>query len=85
METYMIIAGAAFGLGIIILLLRNTNALKKLALSGVGGIAAFGAVNLSGIFTGVSLVPNLWTICTAIILGLPGVIGMMFVKLILKV
>jgi ABC-type transporter Mla maintaining outer membrane lipid asymmetry permease subunit MlaE len=85
METYIIIAVAAFGCGIVILLLRNTNALKRLALSSVGGLAAFGTVNLTGLLTGVSLVPNLWTICTAIFLGLPGVVCMMFLKLILKV
>jgi hypothetical protein len=85
METFIIIAAAAFGCGIVILLLRNTSALKKLALSGAGGLVAFGTVNLAGLLTGISLVPNLWTICTAIFLGLPGVVGMMFIKVILKV
>lgn len=85
METYIIIAAAAFGCGIVILLLRNVSALKRWALSAVGGLAAFGVVNLTGLLTGVSIVPNLWTVCTAVILGLPGIVGMMFVKLIFKI
>jgi hypothetical protein len=85
MDTYLIIAVAALGCGLVLILMRNAGAVKKLAISGVGGIAAFGAVNLAGIFTGVSLVLNVWTVCTAILLGLPGVVGMMFLKLILKV
>lgn len=86
MDTYYIaIAALAFGCGLIILLFRNTAFLKKFTLSSVGGLLAFGAVNLTGLFTGVSLVANLWTICTAILLGLPGVVGLMFMKIILNV
>ena len=85
METYLIIAAVAFGCGVVVLLLRNTNAVKKLGLSAAGGLAAFGTVNLTGMFTGVSLAFNLWTFCTAVFLGLPGVVCMLFIKLILGV
>jgi hypothetical protein len=85
MGTYIIIAGAAFACALIILMMRNARAFKKFAISSVGGLAAFGTVNLTGMLTGISLVPNLWTICIAVFLGLPGVIGMMFLKLILMV
>lgn len=85
METYLIIAAAAFGCGIVILLLRNPAALKRFAASAAGGLAAFAAVDLTGTLTGITLVPNLWTVCAAIILGLPGVVTMLFLKLIFSV
>lgn len=69
-----------------VMLFRNTRALGRLALSAAGGLAAFGAVNFTGFLTGsaaLGLAPNLWTLGTAVVLGIPGVTGMMFVRWIL--
>ena len=43
------------------------------------------AVCWSGSFTGIVLSPNLFTVGTATLLGLPGVISLLFVKLIFGV
>jgi hypothetical protein len=85
METYLIIAAAAFGCGIVILLLRNPAGLKRFAASAAGGVAAFAAVDLTGALTGIALVPNLWTVCTAVVLGLPGVVTMLLLRLMFSV
>ena len=85
MDTIVILAAASILCVLLIVLLRNTGAWKRLAVNGLGGLAAFGVVNLTGLATGISLVPNLWTIGSAVLLGIPGIVGLMFVKLILHV
>jgi len=52
--------------------------------SALQGIAAMCAVNLTGLFTGVTLAVNWYTISSFIVLGLPGVIGALVLKLIIK-
>lgn len=81
MQDYIVVAIGACLFGLILITLRRSGALKKIALSTLGGLAALGAVNLSGMMTGISLALNLWTFATAVILGLPGVVGMLFLKL----
>ena len=85
MKETIIIAVAACVCGLIIMLIRRAGAAKKLALGGIGGLAALGTVNLTGMLTGITLAPNLWTLGAAVLLGLPGVVGMLFVKLVLMV
>lgn len=85
MQTTVIVAVAAVACGLIIMLLRNKRALGHLALNSAGGLAAFGVVNLTGMLTGVSLIPNLWTIAIAVLMGLPGVVCLLFLKIILVV
>ena len=85
MDTIVILAVASVVCVGLIVMLRNTGAWKSLAVNGLGGLAAFGVVNLTGLATGISLVPNLWTIGSAALLGIPGIVGLMFIKLILHV
>jgi hypothetical protein len=85
METYLVIAAAAFGCGLVILLLRSPSALKRFALGAAGGLAALGAVDVLAAATGVALAPNIFTVCAAAVFGLPGVVAMLFAKLILAV
>lgn len=83
MKQYIILAAAACAVGVLILLIRAPGAAKKALAGAAGGLAAFGAVNLTGMLTGVSLAANLWTIGVSLVLGIPGVVGMMFLKLIM--
>jgi inhibitor of the pro-sigma K processing machinery len=82
MQEYVILAIVAIFLGVAIILLRNSKLIKKLALSGLGGFVALGAVNLTAALTGVSLAVNVWTACVAVFLGLPGIVALMFLKII---
>ncbi|ADU26234.1 pro-sigmaK processing inhibitor BofA family protein [Ethanoligenens harbinense] len=81
---YLLYGGIAVLCGLLILLLRNPRALGKWALGGVGGCVALWAVNAAGAFTGVSVACNLWTVGAAIVLGLPGVVSLFFLKLLLR-
>lgn len=88
MKDIILLAVAAVLCLMAVALFRNIRALRRLALSAAGGLAAFGAVNLTGFLTGAAalgLTPNLWTIGTAVLLGIPGVTGLMFVRWILGV
>ncbi len=63
---------------------KNEKGATSFALSALQGIAAMCAVNLTGLFTGVTLAVNWYTISSFIILGLPGVIGALVLKLIIN-
>lgn len=82
MKTYLILAAAACVCGLLLIMLRNSKAAKSLALNGVAGFAAMGTVNLLAGVSGVGLAVNVWTLLTAALLGLPGVTGMMFLRLL---
>ena len=64
---------------------RSRHFLRSLCFSALTGNAALLAVCWSGSFTGIALSPNLFTVGTATLLGLPGVISLLFVKLIFGV
>lgn len=54
----------------------------RLAGSGAQGICALAAVNIAGAFTGVSLGLNLFSGLCCLVLGIPGVVMMLILKLI---
>lgn len=85
MGRYLLYGGLAVLCGLVILLLRNPRTLRKWAAGGVVGCLALWAANVAGALTGVSVAYNLWTIGTAIFLGLPGVIGLFVLKLLLQI
>ncbi|MFT8888817.1 MAG: pro-sigmaK processing inhibitor BofA family protein [Ethanoligenens sp.] len=81
---YLLYGGIAILCGLLILLLRNPRVLGRWVVGGIGGCVALWAVNAAGVFTGVSVAYNLWTVGAAVVLGLPGVVGLFFLKLLLR-
>lgn len=53
--------------------------------SAVAGVAALGAVNVLAPFTGVGLALNWFTSFMAVVLGVPGVISLLVMRLLLRV
>lgn len=53
--------------------------------SGVQGLCALAAVNVTGAFTGVSLGLNLFSGACCVVLGIPGVIALLIEKIILGI
>jgi pro-sigmaK processing inhibitor BofA len=82
---YIIIAIAACVCGFLILLLRSSKTAKGLAINSIAGFAALGVVNLTALITGTYIAVNVWTIIISAVLGLPGVTGMMFLKILWKI
>lgn len=74
--------GAVIAIAVGIALFRSGRPVRRLAGSGAQGICALAAVNVAGAFTGVSLGLNLFSGLCCLVLGIPGVITMLLLKLI---
>lgn len=79
----------ALGIGaaliILIALFRTQKPIRSLLGSGIQGICALAAVNVAGAFTGISLGLNLFSGLCCVVLGIPGVISLLLLKLIMNV
>lgn len=71
---------AALTLAVFVALVRGGRPLRTALSSGVQGIGALLAVNVAGIFTGVSLGVNAFTALCCAVLGAPGVVALLVLK-----
>ncbi|CDZ23834.1 putative membrane protein [[Clostridium] cellulosi] len=82
METYLIIAAVALLCGIAIAIIRNPGILKKIIASSATGLMTLAVIDLTYAFTGIYIAVSVWTLAVAALLGLPGVISLLFLKII---
>ena len=80
MRDTILLAVAACGCAVLLLVLRSSHSARRFALGSLSGFATLGVVNLTALATGVGLSVNLWTLLTAAMLGLPGVTGLLFLR-----
>ena len=66
-------------------LARSKKPMSTALHTGVGGAAALAVVNLTGLMTGVSLSINGLTLIFTVAAGIPGVVLLMFLKLLWRV
>ncbi len=76
------IVGAVMVIAVAAALFRTGKPVRSLAGSGIQGICALAAVNVAGAFTSVSLGLNLFSGLVCLVLGIPGVIGLLLLKLL---
>ena len=76
------ILGGSGVLALLITLLVSGRPLRRLLTTAVQGICALAAVNVTGVFSGVTLGIGWLTGGTAVFLGLPGVIGLLVARLL---
>ena len=69
-------------LAVLIALLKSGRPIRRLLTTAVQGICALAAVNVAGMFTGVTLGLGWLTGGVAAVLGLPGVVGLLIGRLI---
>ncbi len=81
----LIVLGCVVGLLVLVAALRSHRPLRSLLSSGVQGLCALGLVNLLGSFTQVSLGISWLSAGASFALGIPGVIGLLLLKMILPV
>lgn len=74
--------GAAGTLWILVTLIRSRKPIRGLLGSTLQGACALAAVNVTGMFTGVSIGLNLFSALSCAILGVPGVITLLLLKVI---
>lgn len=79
-----VVLGAA-ALAVIISLFKTKRPIRAFIGSGAQGICALAAVNIAGIFTGVSLGLNAATLIACAAAGVPGVIAMLLLKFIFNI
>ncbi len=60
---------------------KNGRFLKTLLLSAASGLSAFAAVNLLSGVTGVGIAVNVWTALVSAFFGIPGVLGLLLIRL----
>lgn len=85
MSAFWYIAAALAALFILIALIRSGHFLRCLVFSAVTGNAALLVISYLGAFTGVALGINLFTVGTATLLGIPGVLAMLLIRLLFSV
>lgn len=79
----LIAAGAAAAAAVLIAAVRSGRPVRALLASAAQGLCALGVVDLAAAFTSVSLGAGWFTVGVSAVLGLPGVIGLLLLRLIL--
>lgn len=69
------------GFLVLMLLIRGRRAIRGAVVSAGGGLAALGLVNLTGLLTGVMLPFNVFSTLVCLLLGVPGVVSLLFLQL----
>ncbi len=77
--------GGAAALAVLVALFRTRRPVRGLLGSALQGGCALAAVNVVGAFTGVSLGVNALSGIACVMLGVPGVITLLFLKLIFAI
>ena len=77
----MVAGGLVLAFLLLALVIRMRRAVGTALASAAIGIAAMGAVNLTGIVTGVVLPWNLFTLLVCVVLGAPGVVSLLILQL----
>ena len=71
-------------IAVLVALIRSRRPIRAIAGSGAQGLCALAAVNIAGIFTGISLGLNFFSLVTCTVLGVPGVIALLVLKTIFR-
>lgn len=79
------IIGAGIGIAVLVTAVKNGRPVRSILASGIQGLCAMAAVNVAGIFTGVSIGLNAFTGSCCLMLGIPGVITLLIERVILGV
>lgn len=77
--------GGLVAIAIGVALLKSGKPVRGLLSSGVQGVCALAAVNVAGAFTTVSLGFNLLSGLCCLVLGIPGVITLLVLKVIFQI
>lgn len=80
-----VILAVAASLAIIVAAFKSGRPIRTLGGSAIQGMCALAAVNVAGAFTGISLGLGTFSVLCCVIGGMPGVIALLFVKLILGI
>lgn len=74
--------GAVCAVALIVFAFRGKHPFRTMLITALCGLIALAVVCVSGIFTGVTLPVNPWTVTCAAVGGIPGVVTLLILKLI---
>lgn len=83
MQIALWILGGSIALAVLMAAVRTGKPLRRLTASGVQGLCALGLVDVLGAFTGVSLGFSWFTTGVSAVLGIPGVVCLLLLRVIL--
>lgn len=76
---------AALTLAVFIALVKGGRPVRTALSSGLQGFGALLAVNVAGIFTGVSMGVNIFTAACCAVMGVPGVVALLVLKTVFHI
>lgn len=76
------IGGAICAIALIIFSFRGKRPFRTMLITAFLGLVTLAVVCISGIFTGVTLPINIWTVSCSALGGVPGVITLLILKMI---
>ena len=76
--------GVGVSIAVLVALVRTKKPVRSFVGSGAQGICALAAVNIAGAFTGVSIGLNLFSGAVCAVLGIPGVVALLLLKLVVN-
>lgn len=79
------LTGVIICIAVAVALMKTGKPVRSLVGSSAQGLCALAAVNVAGAFTGVSLGLNLFSALCCIVLGIPGVVGLLVLKLLFRI
>lgn len=82
LKIIMIIGAVIFALAFLICAMRSRKPFRTIVFSALIGLAALLVVNISGIFTGVSIALNPWTVLCSAAAGVPGVLLLLAMRMV---
>ena len=81
----LIVLASGVGLAVLVATLRSRRPVRGLLSSGMQGLCALGLVNLLGGFTQVSLGLSWLAVGSSFVLGIPGVVTLLLLRLIFPI
>ena len=81
MKVIAIILAVVYALCLLVAVARQGKFLKTLTATALSGVCGLLVVNILSLFTGVSLVPTVYTVGASAVFGIPGVVAMLVLKM----
>ncbi|MCL2884976.1 MAG: pro-sigmaK processing inhibitor BofA family protein [Oscillospiraceae bacterium] len=85
LQIVLYVCGAAALVAILWALAKDGKPVRRLLSSGLQGLCALAAVNVTGALTGVSLGLGFFSTVCCVLLGIPGVIALLVAKMIVHI
>lgn len=81
LKIFSIILAVLYAIIMLYFCYKNGRIFKTLAVFAISGLVTLVIVNISSTFTGIGIPVNLWTVGSSSVFGLPGVLGLLILRM----